>query len=237
MLNSDIAMIFDQCISYPANYSKTRKAMELSLRWAERSKKAFISKAGHGLFGIVQGGMNRELRERSAQELINIGFDGYAIGGLAVGESQDKMFEVLDYASDLVPHDKPRYVMGIGKPSDILGAIFRGFDMFDCVLPTRNARNGTLYTRNGEIKITNAQYEFDTAPIDSKCQCYACKNHSRAYIFHLLRNKEILASTLCSVHNVYFYQDLTHSVRKAILEDRFSEFYQLSLQNNYLWVE
>ena len=223
-LGSDITMIFDECVQFPASYEQAKKAMERSIDWAKRSKDAFQKRDGYGIFGIVQGSTFRDLREISAQKLIEIGFDGYAIGGLAVGEGQEVMFEVLDYMPDLLPQDRPRYLMGVGKPSDIVGAVARGVDMFDCVIPTRSGRNGQAFVRSGVINIRNAKYRNDDKPLDEKCGCYACKNHSRAYLHHLTKAGEILSAMLLSRHNIFYYQDLMREIRLAIEENRFEEF-------------
>ncbi len=225
-LGSDITMIFDECIKYPATYDETKKAMERSVAWAKRSKNHFIKREGYGIFGIVQGGVYQELRQISAQKLIEIGFDGYAIGGLAVGEGQKVMFEVLDYVVDFLPQDKPRYLMGVGKPSDIVGAVARGVDMFDCVIPTRSGRTGQAFVRDGAINIRNAKYRADDKPLDDKCQCYACQNHSRAYIHHLTKAEEILGAMLLTEHNIFYYQDLMKDIRYIIENGQFDEFAQ-----------
>jgi queuine tRNA-ribosyltransferase len=223
-LGSDITMIFDECVQFPATHAQALEAMNRSLLWAQRSKDAFKKREGYGIFGIVQGSTFKDLREISAKKLIEIDFDGYAIGGLAVGEGQKEMFEVLDYAPNFLPPDKPRYLMGVGKPSDIVGAVARGIDMFDCVIPTRSGRTGQAFTRNGVINIRNAKYREDEKPLDEKCGCYACKNHSRAYLQHLVKSNEILGSMLLSEHNVFYYQDLMKDIRKAIEEKRFDDF-------------
>lgn len=225
-LGSDITMIFDECVSYPASYDDAKKAMLRSILWAKRSKEAFVKRSGYAIFGIMQGSTFKDLRQESTKKLINIGFDGYAIGGLAVGEGQDKMFETLDYSCDLLPNNKPRYLMGVGKPSDIIGAVARGVDMFDCVMPTRSGRNGQAFTKEGALNIRNAKYKSDSRPLDQYCSCYACKNHSRAYIHHLIKSNEILGAMLLSEHNIFYYQKLMKEIRLAILEDRFEDFYQ-----------
>ncbi|NBV06210.1 MAG: tRNA guanosine(34) transglycosylase Tgt [Proteobacteria bacterium] len=225
-LDADITMIFDECVEFPATFEQAKKAMERSILWAKRSRNAFIKRSGYGIFGIMQGSTFRDLREISAQKLIEIGFDGYAIGGLAVGEGQQEMFAVLDYAPDLLPIEKPRYLMGVGKPSDIVGAVARGIDMFDCVIPTRSGRTGQAFTRNGAINIRNAKYRTDEKPLDEKCLCYACKNHSRAYLNHLDKAGEMLAATLLSEHNIFYYQDLMRDIRSAIEEKNFTQFAQ-----------
>jgi len=231
-LDSDITMIFDQCVEFPASYEKAKEAMNRSIDWAKRSKDSFIERPGYGIFGIVQGSTFQDLREISAKKLIEIGFDGYAIGGLAVGEGQQQMFEVLDYCVDYLPEDKPRYLMGVGKPSDIVGAVLRGVDMFDCVIPTRSGRTGQAFVRNGVINIRNAKYREDNQPLDSQCQCYACQNHSRSYLHHLVKSKEILGSMLLTEHNIFYYQDLMKNIRNAIEQQRFNEFAKEFLNNH-----
>lgn len=227
-LNSDITMIFDECVKYPATYEETKQAMDRSLAWAQRSKDAFTQRDGYGIFGIVQGGVHEDLRKISAEGLVQIGFDGYAIGGLAVGEGQEVMLKVLDYAPDFLPQEKPRYLMGVGKPSDIVGAVLRGIDMFDCVIPTRSGRTGQAFVRAGKrdgvINIRNAKHRTDPQPLDEKCGCYACKNHSRAYLHHLSKAEEILVAMLLTEHNIFYYQDLMRDIRSAIEEKRFAEF-------------
>jgi len=223
-LGSDITMIFDECVEYPATYDKAKKAMERSIDWALRSKNAFKKRDGYGIFGIVQGSTFKDLREISAQKLIEIDFDGYAIGGLAVGEGQKEMFEVLDYCVDFLPQNKPRYLMGVGKPSDIVGAVMRGIDMFDCVIPTRSGRTGQAFVRNGTINIRNAKYRFDDKPLDEKCHCYSCQNHSRSYLHHLVKSNEILGAMLLSEHNIFYYQDLMREIREAIENNNFENF-------------
>ena len=224
-LGSDITMIFDECVEYPATYEKAKKAMERSIAWAQRSKNAFKKRDGFGIFGIVQGSTFKDLREISAQKLIEIDFNGYAIGGLAVGEGQKEMFEVLDYCTDFLPQNKPRYLMGVGKPSDIVGAVARGIDMFDCVIPTRSGRTGQAFVRDGVINIRNAKYRFDDKPLDEKCSCYACKNHSRAYLHHLVKSNEILGAMLLTEHNIFYYQDLMRDIRHEIENKNFDNFY------------
>ncbi len=224
-LGSDIVMIFDECTPYPADEKTAAESMRLSLRWAKRSKEAFVAnKNPNALFGIVQGGMHDELRKESAQGLKEIDFDGFAIGGLSVGEPKDLREQVLKTTTPLLPDDKPRYLMGVGKPEDIIEAVKLGVDMFDCVMPTRNARNGHLFTWDGVIKIRNQKHQFDTKPLDENCGCYTCKNYSRSYLRHLDKCKEILGSHLNTIHNLYFYQDLMQNIRKAIQEDRLQEF-------------
>ncbi len=214
-LGSDIVMIFDECTPYPATYDEAARSMELSLRWAQRSKRAHAGNPS-ALFGIVQGGMYPALRERSADALRTIGFDGYAIGGLAVGEPKAEREAILDATVPLLPSDRPRYLMGVGKPEDIVEAVARGVDMFDCVIPTRNARNGFLYTRNGVMRIRNSVYADDTRPIDPACGCYTCRNYSRAYLRHLDKCGEILGARLNTIHNLYYYQQLMREMREAI---------------------
>ena len=224
-LNSDIVMIFDECTPYPADETATRLSMELSLRWAERSKLAHGDNP-NALFGIVQGGMYEDLRDISFAGLSMIGFDGYAIGGLSVGEPKSEMQRILKHTAPLLPADKPRYLMGVGTPADIVHAVSHGIDMFDCVLPTRNARNGWLYTRHGVIKLRNSQYRLDTAPPDEQCGCYTCRNFSRSYLHHLQRINEMLGAHLNTVHNLFYYQELMAQIRQAIENRQFEEFAQ-----------
>lgn len=214
-LGSDIVMIFDECTPYPATEKEAKDSMELSLRWARRSKDAHGASPS-ALFGIVQGGMYEALRSESLQGLTGIGFDGYAIGGLSVGEPKEDMIRVLDHLGPLMPTDKPRYLMGVGKPADIVEAVRRGVDMFDCVMPTRNARNGHLFTSEGVIKIRNAKHRHDTGPLDAECDCYTCTNFSRSYLHHLDKCGEILAAQLNTIHNLRFYQSLMAGLRDAI---------------------
>ncbi|MDR2875287.1 MAG: tRNA guanosine(34) transglycosylase Tgt [Methylobacillus sp.] len=223
VLNSDIVMIFDECTPYPATREQARDSMELSLRWAERSKRAHEGNA-NALFGIIQGGMYEDLRERSLTGLTDIGFDGYAIGGLSVGEPKEDMLRILDHVAPQMPSEKPRYLMGVGTPEDLVDAVERGVDMFDCVMPTRNARNGWLFTRNGDIKLKNARYRDDTAPLDPECGCYTCRHFSRAYLHHLHRIGEILGSRLNTLHNLHYYQELMAGLRLAIEQGRFAAF-------------
>ena len=224
-LNSDIVMIFDECTPYPADEATARLSMELSLRWAERSKQAYGSNP-NALFGIVQGGMFEHLRDRSFAGLHNIDFDGYAIGGLSVGEPKADMQRILKHTAPLLPADKPRYLMGVGTPADIVQAVAQGIDMFDCVLPTRNARNGWLYTRHGIIKLRNSRYRLDTAPPDAQCGCYTCQHFSRAYLHHLQRINEMLGAHLNTVHNLFYYQQLMREIRAAIENKQFEEYAQ-----------
>ena len=222
-LGSDIVMIFDECTPYPATEKETSESMELSLRWAERCKTAHEGNP-NALFGIVQGGMYSELRHRSATVLTEIGFDGYAIGGLSVGEPEDERNKVLEATVPSLPEDKPRYLMGVGTPSDIIESVRRGIDMFDCVIPTRHARTGFLYTSQGIIKIRNSKYTDDIRPLDEKCSCYTCKNYSRSYLRHLDKCKEILGIRLNTIHNLHYYQDLMRDIRSAIESDCFEQF-------------
>lgn len=215
-LDSNITMCFDECVKLPAPYEEVKKSMEMSMRWAKRSKEAFVDREGYGIFGIQQGGDYKDLREISAKKLCEIGFDGYAIGGLAVGEGQKTMFEVLDYAPLMFPEDKPRYLMGVGKPDDILGAVMRGVDMFDCVMPTRSGRTSQAFTRFGTINIRNSRHKEDWRPVEEGCDCPLCTNYSRAYIHHLQKANEILAVMLLTWHNIRYYQRLMQELRKAI---------------------
>jgi queuine tRNA-ribosyltransferase len=224
-LGSDIVMIFDECTPYPADKTTADQSMQLSLRWALRSKSEHTKLNNvNALFGIVQGGMFKELRQESAKSLIEIGFDGYAIGGLSVGEPKEEMIKVLDYLPAELPVDKPRYLMGVGTPSDLVEAVERGIDMFDCVMPTRNARNGYLFTSVGIVKIRNAQYKLDITKLDERCGCYTCKNYTKSYLHHLQRKNEILSARLNTIHNLYYYQDLMSQMRSAIENNNFSEF-------------
>ena len=223
-LKSTIIMAFDECTSFPVEKEVAEKSMKLSSRWAERSKSSFTGSNGSMLFGIQQGGMFKDLREQSARYLNDIGFDGYAIGGLAVGEPQKKMFEVLDYSTDFFPKYRPRYLMGVGKPSDIVGAVLRGVDMFDCVIPTRSGRNGQAFVKSGTINLKNAQYQLDNGPIDEACFCYCCSNYSKGYLSHLVRSNEILASMLLTHHNLHYYLGLMKKIRKLIKRGEFTAF-------------
>jgi len=229
-LGSDIVMIFDECTPYPASHEESKVSMELSLRWAQRSKDAHEGNL-NALFGIVQGGMYEDLREVSVNGLTRIGFDGYAIGGLSVGEPKEDMIRILDHTAPLIPENKPRYLMGVGKPEDLVEGVRRGIDMFDCVMPTRNARNGHLFVTNGVIKIRNARHKTDTGPLDPECDCYTCKNYSRAYLHHLDKCNEILGSQLNTMHNLRFYQRVMQGLRDAIeqgkLDTFVAEFYAL----------
>ena len=224
-LNSDIVMIMDECPKKSNDYNVIKKSMDLSLHWAERSKKAFGEKPHKALFGIVQGGLFRDLRIKSLNELINIGFDGYAMGGLAVGESQDEMFAVLDDIKEFLPPKKPHYLMGVGTPSDILGAVKRGIDMFDCVLPTRSGRTGLAFTWQGRINIKNRKYQNDNSPLDPNCNNFSLNKYSKNYLNHLFNTNEILASMLLTLHNINFYQELMLTIRNNIMEGTFDEFH------------
>ena len=224
MLGSDIVMCFDECPALPASYGKIAESMQLSMRWAQRSRDSFGDRPGYALFGIQQGGLEFDLRDESAKILKSIEFDGYAIGGLAVGEGQEAMFRVLDFAPDMLPADKPRYLMGVGKPSDIVGAVKRGIDMMDCVLPSRSGRTGQAFTHRGVVNIKNARHQNDPRPLDVSCQCPACKNYSRAYLHHVFKSQEIISSMLLTWHNLHYYQDLMEKIRKAILNQSFADF-------------
>lgn len=248
VLNSDIVMVFDECTPYPATHKEAEDSMRLSLRWGARSKQAFERLANlsvaeamampggsttgatssmqqrNALFGIVQGGMYEDLRDVSLQGLVDIGFDGYAVGGLSVGEPKEDMLRILAHTAPQMPQDKPRYLMGVGTPEDLVAAVAVGIDMFDCVMPTRNARNGWLFTQYGDIKLKNARYKADTQPLDSDCGCYTCRNFSRSYLQHLHRVGEILGSRLNTIHNLYYYQQLMAGMRTAIEQDNFASF-------------
>jgi queuine tRNA-ribosyltransferase len=223
VLNSDIVMAFDECTPHPATEQQARESMRLSMRWAARSKAAHAGNP-NALFGIVQGGMFEHLRDESLAELVNIGFDGYAIGGLSVGEPKPDMLRILRHTAPRLPAGRPRYLMGVGTPSDIVAAVAAGIDMFDCVLPTRNARNGWLYTRHGVIKLRNARYRDDLAPLDPDCACYTCRNFTRAYLHHLQRVNEMLGARLNTLHNLHYYQELMAGLRAAIAEGRLDAF-------------
>jgi queuine tRNA-ribosyltransferase len=222
-LGSDVVMIFDECTPYPATEKQANDSMQLSLRWAERSKQAHGDNPS-ALFGIVQGGMYESLRDESMAGLEEIGFDGYAIGGLSVGEPKEDMVRILEHLGEKMPADKPRYLMGVGKPADLVEAVLRGIDMFDCVMPTRNARNGHLFTSTGVIKIRNAVHRGDTAPLDENCDCYTCQNFSRGYLHHLDKCGEILGAQLNTIHNLRYYQNLMRSMRDAIENDCLDQF-------------
>jgi len=228
-IGADIIMPLDECTPYPCDYDYAKKSKELTSDWAVLNKEAFeksVPLYGHNqfLFGIVQGSVYKDLRESSAKDLMNIGFDGYSIGGLAVGEPAENMYEIIDFTTDILPENKPRYLMGVGRPENILEAIERGIDMFDCVMPTRNARNAYLFTSEGIVTIKSATYKDDFSPLDSSCDCYTCKNFSKAYLRHLFNTREILAYELATIHNLRFYLNLVREARKQILNDTFTEW-------------
>ncbi|MFD1507981.1 tRNA guanosine(34) transglycosylase Tgt [Lacimonas salitolerans] len=222
LLGSDIVMCFDECPALPADRKRIEASMQLSMRWAARSRDAFGDRPGHALFGIQQGGLEQDFREQSAQALQEIGFDGYAIGGLAVGEGQEAMFACLDYAPGQLPADKPRYLMGVGKPDDIVGAVKRGVDMMDCVLPSRSGRTGQAWTRRGQVNIKNARHADDPRPLDAECTCPACRNYSRAYLHHVFRAQEMISGMLLTWHNLHYYQQIMAGMRAAIAAGTFA---------------
>ena len=217
LLGADVTMCFDECTPFPATHEQAATSMRLSMRWAARNRAAFVPRPGHGLFGIVQGSVFPDLRAESVAALTNIGFEGYAVGGLAVGEGQEAMFTTLECTTPLLPNDKPRYLMGVGTPSDLIGAVRRGIDMFDCVMPTRSGRTGRAYTRGGVINIRNARHAEDNRPLDPGCACPACRGHSRAYLHHLFKANEMLGPMLLTWHNIQYYQDLMAELRAGIL--------------------
>lgn len=223
-LDSNITMCMDECVKLPAPHNVVKKSVEMSMRWARRSRDAFIDRDGYGIFGIQQGGDYEDLRGYSAEKLKEIGFDGYAIGGLAVGEGQETMFKVLDYAPGMLPDDKPRYLMGVGRPDDIVGAVLRGVDMFDCVMPTRSGRTSQAFTRFGTVNIRNARHREDPRPLEEGCDCPLCRNYSRAYIHHLQKCNEVLAVMLLTWHNIRYYQRLMQGLRDSIRDGRLNEF-------------
>ena len=223
-LDATITMQLDECPPYPSDKAAVAAAVGLSARWAARCREAFVERPGYGLFGIVQGGVHADLRAESAAALTEIGFEGYAVGGLAVGEPQEMMFESLDFIVPHLPHDRPRYLMGVGRPEDIVGAVARGIDMFDCVMPTRSGRTGQAFTRRGPINLRNARHAEDPRPMDAECGCPACRKHARAYLHHLVRTKEILGAMLLTWHNLHYYQDLMAGIRAAVEAGRFAEF-------------
>lgn len=223
-LDADITMCFDECPALPAPKERVNEAMQLSMRWARRSREAFVQRPGYGQFGIVQGGTEKDLREESVEKLTDIGFEGYAIGGLAVGEGQELMFQTLDFTTPVMPTDKPRYLMGVGKPDDLVGAVARGVDMFDCVLPSRSGRTAEAWTRRGSVNLRNARHKDDPRPLDEACTCPCCKSYSRAYLYHLTKTKEILGLMLLTWHNLHYYQELMAGMRLAIEEKRFDQF-------------
>ncbi len=221
LLGSDVVMCFDECPSLPADRKRIAESMQLSMRWAQRSRDAFGDRPGHALFGIMQGGLEQDLREESAEALKAIGFEGYAIGGLAVGEGQEAMFDCLDFAPDFLPTDKPRYLMGVGKPDDIVGAVARGVDMMDCVLPSRSGRTGQVFTRHGVVNIKNARHADDPRPLDEECTCPACSNYSRAYLHHVFRSNEMISGMLLTWHNLQYFQEIMQGMRDAIAAGTF----------------
>ncbi|MDP9196502.1 MAG: tRNA guanosine(34) transglycosylase Tgt [Pseudomonadota bacterium] len=223
LLDSDITMCFDECTPFPATHDQAAQSMRLSMRWAARSRKAFAERPGYGLFGIVQGSVYEDLRAESVQALTDIGFDGYAVGGLAVGEGQAEMFRVLDFTMPMLPKDRPRYLMGVGRPSDIIGAVRRGIDMFDCVMPTRSGRTGQAFVRQGTINIRNARHIHDDRPLDDHCACPVCRDYSRGYLHHLFRAGEMLGPILLTWHNLHFYQWIMTTLRTAIEQNRFED--------------
>ncbi|MCX8070751.1 MAG: tRNA guanosine(34) transglycosylase Tgt [Thermodesulfovibrionales bacterium] len=226
-LDSDILMCLDECTPYPADYEYTKTSLSLTTRWARRCKESFqqqVNNYGKSLFGIIQGGIYKELRTQSLEELLEIDFDGFAVGGLSVGEPDDEKYEIINHIGQLMPKDKPRYLMGVGDLQDVLIAVKSGFDMFDSVMPTRNARNGTLFTSNGRISIKRAEFKADPMPLDKNCNCYTCRNYSKAYLRHLFMAREILSMRLNSIHNLYFYQYFFSQMRDAIKSDNFQSF-------------
>jgi len=224
LLGSDIVMAFDECPALPADRDRIADSMRLSMRWAKRSRDAFGDRRGHALFGIQQGGLEEDLRGESAEALCEIGFEGYAVGGLAVGEGQEAMFACLDYAPEQLPVDKPRYLMGVGKPDDIVGAVKRGIDMMDCVLPSRSGRTGQAFTRRGVVNIKNARHADDPRPLDEECTCPACRNYSRAYLHHVFRSNEMISGMLLTWHNLHYFQQIMAEMRAAIAAGRFAEW-------------
>ena len=232
-LDATITMQLDECIPYPASYEEAERAMKLSLDWALKSREAFENRNGYGQFGIVQGSIYSDLRKQSAKDLTTLDFDGYAIGGLAVGEGQKLMFETLDKTTIHMQDNKPRYLMGVGKPDDIIGAVKRGVDMFDCVLPTRSGRTGQAFTSRGQVNIKNSRHNLDTRPLDNSCSCYTCKNYTRAYLHHLFKAQEILGLMLLSWHNIHFYLDLMKNIREAIRNQSFETYERYFLENYY----
>ena len=232
-LDATISMQLDECIPFPASYEESERAMKLSLEWALKSRDAFEERKGYGQFGIVQGSTYSDLRELSSKKLVEIGFDGYAIGGLAVGEGQELMFKTLDFTTINMPLDKPRYLMGVGKPDDLIGAVKRGVDMFDCVLPTRSGRTGQAFTSRGTVNIKNARHILDKRPLDNNCDCHTCKNFSRAYLHHLFKAQEILGLMLLSLHNIHFYITLMKNIRNSIKLREFDKFEKVFLEQYY----
>ncbi|WP_377188114.1 tRNA guanosine(34) transglycosylase Tgt [Ruegeria meonggei] len=236
LLGSDIVMCFDECPALPADRDRIAESMRLSMRWADRSRQAFGDRPGYALFGIMQGGLEQDLREESAKALTQIGFEGYAVGGLAVGEGQEAMFGCLDYAPDFLPVDKPRYLMGVGKPDDIVGAVARGIDMMDCVLPSRSGRTGQVFTRHGVVNIKNARHADDPRPLDESCSCPACTKYSRAYLHHVFRANEMISGMLLTWHNLHYFQEIMQGMRDAIATGTFqswqSEFHAQRAQGD-----
>ncbi|UAB90884.1 tRNA guanosine(34) transglycosylase Tgt [Ruegeria sp. SCSIO 43209] len=224
LLGSDIVMCFDECPALPADRDRIADSMRLSMRWAARSREAFGDRPGHALFGIMQGGLEQDLRKESAEALKQVGFEGYAVGGLAVGEGQEAMFSCLDYAPDFLPQDKPRYLMGVGKPDDIVGAVARGIDMMDCVLPSRSGRTGQVFTRYGVVNIKNARHADDPRPLDENCTCPACSSYSRAYLHHVFRSNEMISGMLLTWHNLHYFQEIMQGMRDAISQGTFAEW-------------
>jgi queuine tRNA-ribosyltransferase len=224
LLGADVTMAFDECTPFRAERAVVEASMELSMRWAERSRRAFVERPGHGIFGIVQGGVHEDLRARSAKRLTEIGFDGYAIGGLAIGEGQATTFAMTEATVPYLPEDRPRYLMGVGKPSDLVGAVKRGIDMFDCVLPTRSGRTAQAFTREGTLNLRNARHVEDSTPLDPDCRCPACTGFSRGYLHHLVKAGEILAAMLLTAHNLTYYADLMAAMREAIMAGRLAQF-------------
>jgi queuine tRNA-ribosyltransferase len=224
LLGADITMAFDECTPFPAERDAVKASMELSMRWAERSRRGFVEREGHGIFGIVQGGVHADLRERSARRLTEIGFDGYAIGGLAIGEGQATTFAMTEATVPFLPEDRPRYLMGVGKPADLVGAVKRGIDMFDCVLPTRSGRTAQAFTRAGTLNLRNARHADDPTPLDPECRCPACTGFGRAYLHHLVKSGEILAAMLLTAHNLTYYAELMAAMRKAIMAGKLAQF-------------
>ncbi len=224
LLDSNITMVLDECTEWPVTEDMARQSMELSMWWASRSKAAFEERSGYGIFGIVQGSMFPELRRESAARLVDTGFDGYAVGGLAIGEPQDEMFNVLDITVPALPKERPHYLMGVGKPDDIVGAVRRGIDMFDCVIPTRSGRTGQAFVRGGFLNMRNARHSDDSKPLDAACSCRVCANYSRAYLHHLVKAGEMLAGMLLTLHNLHYYQSLMEGIRAAIADGSFDEF-------------
>lgn len=225
MLDSTISMAFDECIAYPTSFEEAKSSMELTSRWARRSRDTFIRRDGYAQFGIIQGGIHKQLREKSAKDIVGMNFDGYAIGGVAVGEGQKQMFSVLEYAPLFLPNDKPRYLMGVGKPYDIITAVSRGIDMFDCVIPTRSGRNGQAFTRSGTINIKNSRFANDSQPLEQNCPCPACKHYSKAYLHHTIRLGEIIGAMLMTWHNLQYFQDLMKRIREYIRQGKEFDFY------------